>query len=69
MAIFAGLGTFGGMFFLTDLIRRYKRPSVVVFALGIILVVSTAASGITNYSKLKEQVENGENIFEGDPIC
>ena len=63
MAIFAGLGTLGGMFFLTDLIKRYKRPSLVVFALGIILVVSTAASGITNYSKLKEQVENGDNIF------
>ena len=38
--IFTGLGVFIGLFSIKELMKRYKRPSFVVFALGIAILIS-----------------------------
>ena len=69
LAIFTGFGVIFGLFVIKKAMQRYNRPSMIVFALFIINLLSMVLSFFGNITRLKEQYANGVDLMKGDPIC
>ena len=69
VAIFSGTGVVIGLFAIKALMKRYKRPSLIAFALAIAIIISTGFSFYGSIKSLKMQISKGVDIIKGDPIC
>ena len=49
LALFTGTGVFLGLFSVKALMRKYKRPSLVAFALAVAIIISTLFSIFPEY--------------------
>ena len=57
------------MYFIGKLIKRFKRQSIVVICLAVILSIATVFSGVSNILSLKSQNENDVDIYAGGSLC
>ena len=69
VAIFTGIGVIFGLFAIKALMKRYKRPSLVAFALATAIIISTLISFYSSIKSLKMQISNDIDVFKGDPVC
>lgn len=53
VALFTGLGVVVGLFVMKQIMKRYKRPSLVAFALGIAIIISNIFSIYSGVDSLK----------------
>jgi len=51
-AIFTALGVFTGLFLVGRLIKKYKRPSIIVFALATAIAIATIISIVSSVASL-----------------
>ena len=63
LAMFTGVGVVIGLFVMKEVMKRYKRPSLVAFALAIAIIISTLFSVSSSVRSLSSQVENGVDIL------
>uniref|UniRef100_A0A7S3I4N7 Uncharacterized protein n=1 Tax=Favella ehrenbergii TaxID=182087 RepID=A0A7S3I4N7_9SPIT len=69
LALFTGLGVILGLFVIKRVMKQYKRPSLVAFALALAIIISIGFSIFGSVRSLKVQVANDIDIMQGDPIC
>lgn len=69
VAIFTGTGVLVGLFGMKKLMRTYKRPSLIAFALALACIISTLIALFTSVKNIKGQKDQGLDIMKGDPIC
>ena len=65
----AGVGVFLGLFVMKKALQRFKRPSLVAFALSLAILVSNIFSIYSTITSLKSSVASGIDIMHGDPVC
>ena len=58
-----------GVILLRKLIRKFKRQSIIVIVLSIILILVTLASLIKGVVELISDINNGRNISEFGSLC
>lgn len=69
MGLYAGIGVFLGLFVMRGIMKRYKRPSLVAFALAITIAIATVLAVYSNIRNLIIKIENDVKILEGDSLC
>ena len=69
LALFTGFGVVFGLCVMKRAMKRYNRPSIVVFALFIVTLCAMILSLFGSITRLKEQYANGVDLLQGDPIC
>ena len=69
VGLFAGIGVTLGLLVMKKVMKKYKRPSLVAFSLGIAIIISCMMSIFSSVTSLKMQREKGIDILKGDPIC
>ena len=65
----AAIGIYVAIKILKGIIDKYKRPSVVVFILAIILCISAVAVPIFNTQNMMHEVHNGKSVMTFGDIC
>ena len=58
-----------GVILLRKLIRKFKRQSIIVMVLSVILILVTCASLIKGLIELTQDVQEGRNISEFRSLC
>lgn len=51
-AIFTAIGVFTGLFLIARLVKKYKRPSLIVFALATAILIATLISIVSSVTSL-----------------
>ena len=69
IAIWTGTGALLGLFVISQIMKRYKRPSLVAFALALAVIIATTFSIYSNIKSLRQQSAEGLDLMKGDPIC
>ena len=69
LCIFTGSGVILGLCLIKRAMENYKRPSLLVIALAVAIVISTIVSLYSSVKSIKSQIENDVNVYKGDPIC
>ena len=69
LSIFAGIGVISGMCLMGWYIKKFKRTSIIVFALGVAIIISVLFASTSNIKNLILQSEHGVDIWHGDSIC
>lgn len=68
-AIFTAIGVFSGLFLIGKLVKRYKRPSLIVFALATSISIATVISIVSSIMSLHQKINNDIDVIKGEPIC
>ena len=68
-ALFTATGVFAGLFLVTRLIKKYKRPSIIVFALATAIGIASIVSIISSSASLHDKMSNDVDVMSGEPIC
>ena len=66
---FTGTGVVLGVIITKVVMSRFKRASLIAFALGIACIISTSISIVSSIISIKSKIENNINVTQGDPIC
>ena len=69
LGLFCGLGVFIGLFSIGWYMKKFNRPSIIAFALGLLMIVSILFSSTSNIAALIEMHSNGIDIMHGESIC
>ena len=69
IAIFSNTGVVLGLFAIGKLLKRYKRPSLIAFALATAIIIATILAIVSNITSLVKQNQAGIDLMKGDPIC
>lgn len=63
IAIFSGLGVVFGLLVMKRLVKKYKRPSLVAFALALAIIISNFMSIFSSIRDLKQRIDNDIDIM------
>lgn len=63
LGVFTGLGTLLGVCVTRVIMSRFKRASLIAFALGIACIISTSTSAVSSALQLKKLIANGVNVI------
>ena len=69
IALFCGAGATLGLLVMTKAIKKYKRPSLVAFALSLAIMFSNIMSIYAGTTTLIDKAGSDIDIMRGDPIC
>lgn len=69
LGIFTGIGVFAGLFGIRWLMRKFKRPSIMAFALTLTITIAMILAIVSNIRNLVKKIDNDVNIIEGEPLC
>ena len=63
------VGTFYGLRIINTVVKKTGRGSVLVFMLSAVLLIASLISGIYNGIELKNEADDGVNVFEFRRLC
>lgn len=69
IGLWCGLGIYFFLSVVGALIKKYKRPSIVVMMLGVVIGLSAIAVPVVNISALLQAQRNGVNIWGFGSVC
>ena len=68
-ALISGLGSLIGTFIIQKLLEKTNRPSILVFVLFAVLLVSTILIPANALYQIMDQLKQGRNIWNFDSPC
>ena len=69
VGLFSGIGVFLGLFVMRHIMKRYKRPSLIAFALATTIAIATVLAVYSNIRTLITKLANDVDILQGDSLC
>jgi len=69
IGVWSGLGIYIFLEFVTRIIKKYKRPSIVVFCLAGVIGLSSIVVPAVNISFLVKATQKGENVWAFKQLC
>ena len=69
IALFALIGSIFGMAVTDRVVKATGKPSILVWILVFVFLISTVAVPVFGYFSLRSDKQDGENIYSFNPIC
>jgi uncharacterized membrane protein YfcA len=69
IGFWSSLGIIFCLFVVNKLIKKYRRPSIIVFMLGAVIGASVIVVPLVNFTYLGQQAKEGVDIWEFGSLC